>query len=102
MEPSDRILSYATPSLPLRTSHYAFASLAMSALSFLWLALEILNAPLPFSADKQHRIGTIASVLAVILAIAACWQPNRKRPVAYLAFMLSSLTFLAYALLIPL
>ena len=74
----------------------------VSALSILWLALEIAGAPLPFDAYKEHRIGTIAAVLALILAIAAYWQPHRKRSMAVVAMTIAAFIFTAYVLLVPL
>jgi hypothetical protein len=101
--PPKSVLSYATPaSRPTQQSRYAIASLVVSAIAILWLALAILDAPLPFDIYKQHRIGTVTSVLALILAIAAYWQPNRKRSMAHAAITVAGLTFLAYFLLVPL
>lgn len=101
--PQQPILSYATrASPPTQQSRYAFASLAVSAIAILWLALEIMDAPLPFDVYKRHRIGTIASVPGLILAIAAYWQPNRKRSMAHVAITVAGLAFLAYFLLVPL
>src|SRR5947208_7784026 len=95
--PQQPVLSYATPAnLPTQQSRYAFASLAISAIAILWLALAIMDAPLPFDVYKQHRIGTIASVLGLILAIAAYWQPYRKRSMAHVAITVAGLAFLAY------
>src|SRR5438045_4514235 len=97
--PPEPVLSYATPaSLPAQQSRYAFASLVVSAIALLWLVLEILSAPLPFDGYKQHRIGTIASVLGLILAIAAYWQPNRRRTMAHVAITVAGLVFAAYFL----
>jgi hypothetical protein len=101
--PQEPVLSYATPaSLPTQQSRYAVASLAVSAIAILWLALAIMDAPLPFDVYKQHRIGTVASVLGLILAIASYWQPNRRRSMAHVAITVSGLAFFAYFLLAPL
>ena len=78
------------------------ASLLVSMVSILWLALEIAGVRLPFDAYKEHRIGTIASVLALILSIAAYWQPHRKRSMAIVAMTIAALIFAAYVLLVPL
>jgi hypothetical protein len=103
VQPPEPVLSYATPAtLPTQQSGYALASLAVSGSAILWLALAIGNAPLPFDGYKQHRIGTVASVLGLVLAIAACWQPNRKRSVAHVAMMLAVLALVGYLLLVPL
>ncbi|MEA2710851.1 MAG: hypothetical protein QOF78_3452 [Phycisphaerales bacterium] len=101
--PPEPVLSYATQaSLPTQQSRYAFASLVVSGIAVVWLALEIANVPLPVDGYKQHRIGTVASVLGLILAIAAYWQPNRKRSMAHVAIMAAGLAFFAYFLLVPL
>jgi len=101
--PPEPVLSYATPaSLPTQRSQYAFASLVVSAIAILWLALAIVDVPLPFDVYKQHRIGTVVSVLSLILAIAAYRQPNRKRSAAHVAITGAGIAFFAYVLLIPL
>jgi hypothetical protein len=103
VEPREPVLSYATPaSLPTQQSRYAWASLAVSAIALLWFALPIVDAPLPFGVYKQHRIGTVASALALILAIAAYRQPNRKRSTAHIAITVAGLVFVAYFLFVPL
>jgi hypothetical protein len=103
VEPPAPALSDATPAiLPTQQSRYAFASLVVSGSALLWLVLEIGNAPLPFDGFKQHRIGTVATVLGLILAIAAYWQPNRKRSMAHIAITVAGLAFVAYFLLVPL
>jgi hypothetical protein len=101
--PQEPVLSHATPaSLPTQQSRYAVASLVVSAVAILWLALAIMDAPLPFDVYKQHRIGTVASVLGLILAIAAYWQPMRKRSMAHVAIAVAGLAFFSYFLLVPL
>jgi hypothetical protein len=101
--PPEPVLSYATPAaLPTQQSRYAFASVVVSGMSIVWLSLTILDAPLPFDVYKQHRVGTVASVLALILAIAAYRQPNCKRSMAHVAVTVAGLAFFAYVLLVPL
>jgi hypothetical protein len=96
-------LAYATSAaLPTRQSRYAFASLLVSAVSVVWLALTLLNAPLPFDGYEQHRIGTVASVLGLILSLGAYWEPNRKRTVAHVAILFAAMVFLAYFWIVPL
>ena len=103
VEPRKPALSYATPASPAtQQSRYAAASLAVSAVSVLWFALAIFGAPLPVDAYKQHRIGTVTSVLALILSIAAYWQPNRKRTTAHAAITVAAIVLLAYFLVVPL
>ena len=97
------VLSYATRGvLPTQQSRYALASLVVSTVAILWLVLEMIEAPLPFDMYKQHRIGIVASVLGVTLAVAAYWQRNRKRSMAHVAIIFAGLVVLAYVLLIPL
>jgi hypothetical protein len=103
VRPPEPVDSQATPTiLAMQQSRYAFVSLLVSGIAVLWLGLEILNVPLPFDGYKQHRIGTVASVLGLILAIAAYWQPNRKRSMAHVAIIVAGLAFVAYFLLVPL
>jgi hypothetical protein len=96
-QPPNAVLRYATPprtSSP--PSRYAFASLAASVITLLWLGLAVMYAALPFDPPKQHRIGSVASVFALILAIAAYRQPNRGRSLAHVAITAAGLTFFAY------
>jgi len=102
-KPPTPTLSYANPvTPPTQHSRYAFASLLVSGTALLWLALAIGTSRLPFDPYKQHRIGTIASVLALILAIAAYRQPNRRRSMMHVATTLAALAFTAYFLFAPL
>ena len=99
---AERVLSYARPAgRPARQSRYSYASLVLSALSALWLTLAVAGAPLSFDPYKQHRVGTIASVLAIILAIAPYRQPDRSREAAHVAVVAAGLVFVAYFLLAP-
>src|SRR5262245_49315789 len=103
IEPTNPVLSYASSeSLPTRQSRYSHASLAVSSVAILWLILMVFGILLPFDVYKQYRIGTVASVLALILAIAAYRQPHRKRSLAHTAITLAGVTFFAYVLLVPL
>jgi hypothetical protein len=96
-------LAYATPaSLATQQSRFAFASLVVSGIAILWLALWIENWPLPFDGYKQHRIGMVASVLGLILAFAAYWQPNCKRSMTHVAITVAGLVLVAYFLIVPL
>jgi len=101
--PPEPVLSYATPaSRPTQQSRYAIASLVVSGIEIVWHTLSILEAPLPFDVYKQDRMGTVASVLALILAIAAYCEPNRKRSMAHVAITVAVLSFVSYILLVPL
>jgi hypothetical protein len=101
MESTESVLPYATPAAPTRASRYAVASLFVSAASTLWLALMISGAPLPFDVYKGHRIGTVGSVLGLIFAVAAYWQPNRGRTMAHVAVAVAGAAFVAYFLVGP-
>jgi hypothetical protein len=87
--------------VPTQQSHYPIASLVVSGIEILWHALSVANAPLPFDVYKQDLIGTVASVLGLILAIGAYWQPNRKRSLAQVAVTVAALAFIAHVLLVP-
>jgi hypothetical protein len=95
------VLPYATPaSLPTRNSRYAFASLAVSMIAFAWFALLLMGAA-PFNVYKQHRIGGVTAVFAIILAFAAYRSPNRRRSAAHVAMTAAGLALVAYVLLTP-
>jgi hypothetical protein len=74
----------------------------VSGTALVWLTLAIGTSLLPFDAYKQHRIGTIASVFGLILAMAAYRQPIRRRGMTHVAITLAGLTFTAYFLFPPL
>ena len=100
-EGTQTVLSYATPPAEqTRQSRYGIASLIVSALTVLWFITNFFE--MPFDPYKHHRIGTVASVLAVILAIAAYRQPNRRRSLAHVAMGVAAFVFLAHVLLVPL
>jgi hypothetical protein len=80
---------------------YAVASLAISVVAILWLALAATNLPLPFDAYKQHRIGAAAAVLGLILSFAA-HRRTRRRKKTVAAIIISTLAVLAYFLVMPL
>jgi CHASE2 domain-containing sensor protein len=101
--PPEPVLSYATPaSLPTQPSRYAIASLGVSGIEILWHTLSVLCARLPFDVYKQDRIGMVASVLALILAVAALSRQHGKRLMAYVAITVASLSFASYILFVPL
>ena len=87
----------------LQYSPYVVASFIVSAACVFWWFLSAAgDAWMPFNIYKRQEIGTVASVLAVILAIGALLRPNERRPRAYAALAFSVLVFLAYLLIVPL
>jgi hypothetical protein len=100
--PPDAVLPYAAAPARQRSSPYAFASLAVSAAVIVWFALAIGGAPLPFDVYKQHRIGGVLAVLALILALGAYRQPNRRRTAAHAAIAAAGLALAAYLDFAPL
>ena len=66
-----QILRYAVPgpAAPPRVAHYATASLVMAAASAAWWPLNVW--PL-MNYAKHDRIGMVAAILAISLALAAC------------------------------
>ena len=92
------VLSYAPPT---KHSGYAIASLVVSALCVLWMAAGV-TLPLPVDNYKHHRIGTIAAILALILAFGAHRAVNRKRSSVRAAWWAGALALLVYVALQPL
>jgi hypothetical protein len=96
------VLPYATPAArPVEQSGYALASLVVAGLSLAWFALAFTSG-LPFDPRKQHRIGSVASVLAIILAIGAYRQPYRKHALKHVAMTIAGCAFMLYVLIVPL
>jgi hypothetical protein len=96
---TSRVLPYA--SLPVKQSWYAIASLVVSALSVLWMAAGV-TLPLPVDNSKHHRIGTVAAVLALILAFGARREANRRRGLVRASWWAGALALLLYIVLQPL
>ncbi|MCC6581347.1 MAG: hypothetical protein IT440_13000 [Phycisphaeraceae bacterium] len=80
-------------------SRYVWTSLAVSLANLFWQGWFD---GVVFNIYKQHRVGTLASVLALMLAIAAYQQPNRRRSLALVALMIAILEVLAHVMLVPL
>ena len=99
-DPSSRVLSYASPPRTKR-SRYAITSLAVSGLSVLWMAAAF-TLPLPVDNYKHHRIGTVASVLALILAFGAYRETNSKRGLVRASWWAGALALVLYLVLRPL
>ncbi len=95
---TSRVLSYASP--PTKHSAYAIASLVVSALAVLWMAAGV-TVPLPVDNYKHHRIGTVAAVLALILAFGAHRAVNRKRGLFRASWWAGAFALLIYLVLQP-
>jgi hypothetical protein len=98
------ILPYeSAPAAPTRQSPWAIASIVTALVAAVWNIVSVLDGrALPFDVSKQNRIGTTASVLAVIFAVAAYRQAFRRRGLAHVAITLAGLSFAFAELIVPL
>ena len=68
-----------------------------------WFVLDFfIDRYLPFDVYKRHNIGTVASLLALILAVGAYTQPHRRRGLIHLAVLAAALILAAYVFIVPL
>jgi len=103
-KPEQAAVNYDTQGTPpWHSSPFAVASLVVSIVFALCFFLDFFfDRYLPFDVYKRHNIGTVATLVAVILAVASYSRPNRRRGLTHLATAVAILVFLGYLLIVPL
>lgn len=99
--PPGPILTYA---MPTGRPHFAYASLAIAVVSWLWQfanGFDYLGGLFPLGYDGRNVIGMSAAGIAALLAVRSYRRPFRKRLLSHVAVSVSVFAILFAATCIP-